>query len=195
VNTIQSTNCFNAESITRQLQEVTQQINELKLQVSEKQTTTITVNIINAFGQEDLSHITPEFLEQCVRRTSKGHLELITYIYNNKRSNWNVKYTEKPNRLLVWNGNKYDMRMRNDVYDAAIKKSFNLMKNHYNENIEEFKNLSDSYIEHIKTYLSSDVQDDFEHIHRIQVDVKNVFKMVMSKRENITIPDTDDDEN
>jgi hypothetical protein len=192
--------CQPNPTLTKVIEELSKQVQALTLKVDQQsKITNVTNNYtqinINAFGQEDLSHITPEFLEQCVRRTSKGHLELITFIYNHK-SNWNVKYTEKPNRLLVWNGNKFEMMMRNDVYDAAIIKSFHLLKDFFEANIVVFKSkLSDSYVEHIDESFHMKPKDNFEHNHKVQIDVKQLFKTIMGKRENIKIPDTDDEDN
>lgn len=150
---------------------------------------------INAFGHESLSHITPEILDQCVRRTSKGHLELVNLIYNQEKSNWNIKYTSRPNYLLVWNGSKYECRLRNEVYDAAIDKSLHLMKEYYDTNIENYKSkYSESFVENIELYILDITSNVFPQKHKVQLDMKEIFKRMMQKRENIIIPDTDDED-
>jgi hypothetical protein len=113
--------------------------------------------IVNAFGQEDVEHITPAFLDQCVRRTNKGMVELIEKIHFNKdkAENRNLKATNVKVPLIRYHdGTTWKYGRKDRILDQLVDKGHDMMQGHFEDHEDIIReSVSDSMFDHIHTWL------------------------------------------
>jgi hypothetical protein len=106
------------------------------------------VNIINInnFGKEDTSHITPEFLKNCILNPTKGITSLIENIHydTNKQCNANIRHkSSKQNTLEKWVHPKWVLCDASSTIDDLISKGYKLMSLHHQENFMNDPDIQD----------------------------------------------------
>lgn len=91
------------------------------------------VNInINSFGKEDTSCLTPELITQCIKRTTKGLVELIERLHFDKDTNRNLRATlQHPEHVEYYNGQKWNYAPRNRVMREVVDSGHSIMSEHY----------------------------------------------------------------
>ena len=122
--------------------------------------TTNTINnniIINALGNESLEHITPAFLDQCVRRTNKGIVELIERIHFDPDTpeNCNIKATNVKLPLVKYNdGVRWKWGRKDHLLDQIVDRGHGLMQEHFDDNEVAMKDkMSDTMFDHIRKWM------------------------------------------
>jgi mannose/cellobiose epimerase-like protein (N-acyl-D-glucosamine 2-epimerase family) len=115
----------------------------------------VTNNItINAFGKESLDHISAQFLDQRVRRTDKGLVELIEKIHFDPghQQNCNLKITNMRLPIMqIHNGTtwKYDRKER--ILNELVDKGHGMMQEHFDDHEDSIKEqLSETMFDHIR---------------------------------------------
>lgn len=89
---------------------------------------------INAFGHEDVSHITAAFLDQVVRRRDKGLIELAQKIHFDKPSNRNIRIRNRKNNMIEYHdGKRWIYEEKNRVLHDVMDKSQTMMQDHFDE--------------------------------------------------------------
>ena len=115
---------------------------------------------INAFGHEDIASILTQtqFLDQCVRRREKGHLELCQQIYR-LDNNQNVKPCKVPHLLLCFDGETWVREDKGEVADKMPTQAGNIMQEHFDVHEDRLKcAMSESLYHDVCKYLSSIAQ-------------------------------------
>ena len=113
--------------------------------------------VINAFGRESLEHVTPAFIDQCVRRTDKGIVELIEKIHFDPdvRENCNIKATNAKVPLVKYNdGARWKWGRKDKLLDEIVDRGHGLMQEHFDDHEDVMRNrLSISMFEHIRKWM------------------------------------------
>jgi ssDNA-binding Zn-finger/Zn-ribbon topoisomerase 1 len=89
---------------------------------------------INAFGNEDLSHLTNEMLSYCIMNPSKGFSKLIDSIYYSDEMplNRNIRYkSTKNNTFEVFLDNQWIECDASNTLDELIRKGYRVLNSHY----------------------------------------------------------------
>lgn len=90
---------------------------------------------INAFGKEDMSSLTPEILTQCIKRTTKGLVELVEHVHFNDHKNRNLRATlEHPEHVEYFDGEKWKFGMRSRLMRDVVDSGHNILSEHYENN-------------------------------------------------------------
>jgi hypothetical protein len=114
---------------------------------------------LNAFGKENLDHITKPFLDQCVKRRDKGLLELVHKMHfdENAPENSNIKITNKKMPFIQYhNGNKWMLEKKDKVLNEVIDKSHWMMQEHFDDHEHEYREtryLSENMINYVREWL------------------------------------------
>lgn len=116
-----------------------------------------TIMVINAFGKEDISHLTEAFKTQCIRRTDKGFVELLEKIHFDpaKPENKNVQITNvKLPFIRTFSGQRWLYQEKEDVLADLVEKGHTILTEHYEDNEQEvIHNLSEAMKEHIHAWM------------------------------------------
>lgn len=142
--------------------------------------------VINAFGSEDVSHITPALLEQCIRRTNKGMIDLLNHMHfeDKSRGNANIRITNQKNGLAqTHNGQRWLFCLR----DQAIKDMLNCGQEMMQEQWDEggtretlHKTLSQSLYNHISAWMDKLADEDRETIQSM---IQDIFILILNNSE------------
>lgn len=110
-----------------------------------------TINInLNSFGNENISHLTKEFLSYCILNPKKGMASLIESIHYNKSipENQNLRCKSlKQNIFEKYTEDEWRACDASNTLDELIKKGYKILNAHYTDNII---NLPDYYDNEIK---------------------------------------------
>lgn len=113
---------------------------------------------INAFGKEDLSHITKAFLTQSVRRRDKGLVELMKKIHFDKKvpANRNLRIRNKKKSLIEYhNGKKWMYGDKSTVLNDVMDKGQTMMQDHFDEYEKSIREIAPKYwYDAIKDWLT-----------------------------------------
>lgn len=113
--------------------------------------------VVNAFGKEDMSHLTDAFKSQCIRRTDKGFVELLEKIHfdPSKPENKNLQISNiKLPFIRTFDGNRWTYQEKDDILNNLMEKGQTILSEHYDEHEDVIKqNLSNSMVEHIHTWM------------------------------------------
>jgi len=91
---------------------------------------------INSFGNEDLSHLSPEFLSKCLLNPTKGITNLIDNIHYNESAptNNNIRHkSRKNNTFEKYLDNHWIECDASNTLDELIRKGYRVMNTHFTE--------------------------------------------------------------
>lgn len=103
---------------------------------------------INAFGKEDLSHITKAFLTQSVKRRDKGLVELMRKIHFDRKvpGNRNIRIRNKKKSLIEYhNGKRWIYEDKSKVLNDVMDKGQNMMQDHFDEYNKTIREIAPKY--------------------------------------------------
>jgi hypothetical protein len=95
----------------------------------------LTINI-NSYGNEDLTHLTHDFLSQCLLNPTKGITSLINTIHysEDKPSNRNIRYkSSKHNTFEKYMDTQWIECDASNTLDELIKQGYRVLNSHYTE--------------------------------------------------------------
>lgn len=193
------TTCSQEENLLTLLSSMQQEIRELR---HHNDRVTITNNItnnlnhqkvhvcLNAFGKEDTSHLTTQFLDRCVRKTNVGLVELLDQLHFGSRdgSNANVRITNRKLPLAeVSDGANWKFMKKDKVIHQMVDRGQDLLQEHLEENQDRIRQqLSESMWEHIQAFFERMEVRDEATIRDI---LDDVYIMLLNKtRELIAVP-------
>lgn len=117
-------------------------------------TQNVTIHI-NAFGKEDLSHITDEYKDMCIRAINGAGVKMMvhkTHFDTNMPQNNNVKVkSSKQQQMQIWDNHRWAIRDSNETADAMMMRACKELLNHYYES--PIKN--EDIIEHASVMLKN----------------------------------------
>ena len=140
--------CKNKNLLLNEIKELKNTVNNLRKCIIHKQIVNNIQNIqqqniqnnnvqINPFGQENLSYITPQFLQRCVKKPVTGIIKLIENIHFHKDhpENHNVFINNfKGGYIQIHNGEKWIIQPKDDIIVNLIEKKTEIMDNFYDDN-------------------------------------------------------------
>ena len=94
---------------------------------------------INTHGQENLSYITTNYLQNLLKIPYGAVPKLIKDIHFHPEhpENMNIKITNKKLKYAkVWEGNKWNFKDKNQVIENMVEKGFNIIDQQYSNNKE-----------------------------------------------------------
>jgi hypothetical protein len=99
--------------------------------------TTINNNYtLNAFGKEDLSYIKDSDYLKLFESSHEAVLNLVKLIHFNKKQPHNANVyisNRKDNYVMVYNGTKWNVSMKNDTIDDIYDTKFNILDDKFDE--------------------------------------------------------------
>jgi hypothetical protein len=121
--------------------------------------------VVNNFGHEDISHLSPKFLEKCLFYMSMGVKSLTKAIHldENKPENHTIKVTNlKSPFVKVMKDGKWVYKDKKEAISDLIWKENEILKSHYEENeIEMRQRWKEEKLEIVKAWLERlDNEDD-----------------------------------
>lgn len=99
------------------------------------------INInINAFGRENTSNLSPELLTRCIKRTTKGLVELVEKLHFDEISNRNLRATlQHPEQVEYYDGTNWKYAPRGRVMRQVVDSGHSIMSEHYDNNSENIR--------------------------------------------------------
>lgn len=91
---------------------------------------------INAFGNEDTTHIDKAFLDQVVRRREKGLIELVQKLHFDESvpGNRNLRIRNKKSNLMEYHdGRKWKYEDKSKVLTEVMDKGHTILQDHFDE--------------------------------------------------------------
>jgi hypothetical protein len=205
INNIVINNDIETRIVNRVLEEIKEKFNGI-IQNNTYQTitnnnnTTVFVNL-NSFGNEDMSHITNDFLSHCLLNPTKGITELIENIHYNTEvpQNNNIRFkSNKNNTFEKYYESKWIECDGSNSLDELIRKGYKVLNKHY---ADYFIDNPEYYEDDVKRiaierfrFLSDTACQQYCSIKRdIRLLIKNKTAYVVASPENINsiIDDSD----
>jgi len=137
------------KALQRRCDELQEQVEHIRERPTTNNTYNNTVNAnnnritnINALGQEDLTGITPELVDSCIRRTTKGLVELMKKIhFDTSESNHNLRASlHHPEQVEYHDGGDWKYGPKNRVVRQVVDSSHSIMRDHYDDNQQVLRN-------------------------------------------------------
>ncbi len=125
----------------------------------------------NNYGSEKLDHILnkTELLDQCVRRRDKGHGEFIEYVHLRTPENRNIMNSNRRNTVLVVENGEWVHKDKDDVQQALIQSSCEILTNHFETHKRRFKR-------HLSDCLFHDIIKYFDQVNEGNLDIELKLK-------------------
>lgn len=129
------------------------------------------INInINNFGQEDISHLTKDFLDDCVKRLNTGMKNLMKQIHFNPEipENHNIRILSKKQNLLeTFDNGSWHPKDKNNTLDEMIRHGYKILFRHFIDttNIED-KQSSHDYINSYFVNLMNKETEEYYNLRR-----------------------------
>lgn len=163
--------------------ELRDEMKVLRQQAIEKSSTTnnIQVNhitnnqVINTFGREDTSHLTDKFLNTCLRRTSKGFVQLLEKLHWDPSvpENANIRISNRKMPLAeIQESGKWRFVPRDKAINQMIDKGQGILSEHFEDHQEEIKaNVSDSLWDHLCQWMEKMQDKDKSTIQDLLLEI------------------------
>jgi hypothetical protein len=124
------------EILHKELKEFKQQLTSPSTTYNNTYNNTISIQI-NTFGNESTTHLTNEFLSQCLLNPTKGITNLIENIHysDDVPENRNVRFkSNKNNTFEKYTDEQWIECDTSNTLDELIRKGYRVMSKHYTEN-------------------------------------------------------------
>lgn len=152
---------------------------------------------INPYGNEDMSHLTHEFLSHCLMNPTKGITSLIDTIHYSDEmpTNRNIRYkSTKQNTFEKYIDSQWTECDASNTLDELIKKGYRVLNAHYTEfylNDPEYQddNIKRQAIEKFR-FLSDKTSNEYYSVKRelrLLIKNKTLYVMMPPKEETIIL--------
>lgn len=170
------------------LKELRKEKNNTIQNITQNITQNNNINIINLnnFGKENLDHLTPEFLSNCLLKLDKGFTTLIENIHFNKDVPENINIllkSEKKNLLKKVEDGKWIDCDKNNTLDELINKGFKILGQHYfncKDEEDKFVECKDVIMDFFYD-LNQQTNDYFNLRRELFITIKNNTAYLMGK--------------
>jgi hypothetical protein len=140
--------------------------------------------VVNNFGHEDISHLSPQFLEKCLFYMSMGVKSLthVIHLDKNKPENHTIKVTNiKSPFVSVIKDGKWIYKDKDEALSELISKENDILKSHYEENEVDMKRKwTEHKLEVVKRWLDRLDDEDKELWMRLK---KEIFLILVNNRD------------
>lgn len=135
----------------------------------------------NAFGKENMSHITHTFLDRCVKRTNAGFIDLLQKLHfdQSAKQNANIRVTNKKLPYVETNdGTMWKFERKDCVLNKMLDKGQEILQEHLDDHAEELKQtFSETMWEYVQEWFQKIELRDKKVIEELLTDV---FLMIMN---------------
>lgn len=137
---------------------------------------------INAFGKEDVRGVlTEQMLDQCLRRTSLGLLELVRKIHFENTSNQNIRASlELPAHVIeCHDGSGWKFDYKKEVLQRIVDNGHRIMSDHFDDNTPRLKNeMSNALFDYVCDWLRKMEKSN----HKLYTEVmEKVFILILNQ--------------
>ena len=136
--------------------------------------------VINAFGKESTDHISPSFIEQCVRRTDVGLVQLLRAIHFNEHipENKNVKIASmKRGEVQVFDGERWSYRPQDRIVTDMIHSGHGIMQDHFDDFEDDIHGrVCQRLFDHIQKWLDGVQNDEQKYVRPLVKEVLSLIK-------------------
>lgn len=180
------------ERMEHQIQTLTDRLSSMEQnskasQIIQTNCGNVQVNMVNAFGKEDVCHLTTHFLDRCVKKTNVGLIELLDKLHFGTQNgcNANVRIMNRKLPLAEVNdGQQWKIEKKDKVLNRMVDKGHDMLQGHLEEHQERIKEqLSESMWEHIQEYFERMEVRDEATIREV---LDDVYIMLLNKSRALT---------
>ena len=140
---------------------------------------------INAYGKEDISHITLEDYKKCLEQRFPGLFEYIKLVHLNKDApqNHNLLLTNERSKFIkVYKDGKFKREYKDEIIEDILNKNMGRLENKAIELEEEGKinnKIINNHKEFQKTYYKNDktvIKRNMETVENMLLDDKDIIE-------------------
>jgi len=135
---------------------------------------------INAFGHENVCDISHAMLDMCLRRTSKGLLELVDHIRFENDRNRNVRASIlHPNIVEYHDGKTWQYGQKSHIVKRVVDQGHEIMQEHFDDHSDRLKkNMSHAMFDFVCTWLQKMERNN----HNVYTDVMSeVYLLILNR--------------
>jgi hypothetical protein len=164
--------------------------------------TQININVgqggaLNDYGEEDISHLSEDFLSYCLMNPKKGMTNLIQNIHYNKDvpENHNLRFkSDKKNLFEKWVDSEWRLCDASNTLDELIKKGYRILNSHYTDFLMNDTSLMDDEMKQIMMerfrFLGDTKCTDYYDVKRnlrVLVKDRTMYLLASPEAQQITI--------
>jgi len=138
------------------------------------------INQINAFGREQIRDISQDLLDTCLRRTSKGLIELVDHIRFENDRNRNVRASIfHPNIVEYHDGTNWQYGQKNRIVKKVVDQGHEIMQEHFEDNSDRLRqNMSNAMFDFVCSWLQKMERNN----HAVYTDVMaEVYLLILNR--------------
>jgi hypothetical protein len=176
------------DDLREKYSELEKRVEELSRQKPQQHQNTFTINNttvnVNAFGKEDTSGISQQVLDQCLRRTNLGLVDLVKRIHFDNVSNRNVKASIDHSHIVeCHNGLEWRYDQKKKVLQQIVDSGHRMMSEHFDDNTDRLKSeMSNALFHYVCDWLCKMEKNN----HAIYADmIEKVFVMILNHSKSI----------
>lgn len=175
------------EELLEELKETTNPIGSITLNNnSNNSNNTNNIIIVNEFGSEDTSYLSPKLLDKCLSLMTQGipHLTKAIHFNQDHPENHNIQVTNmRGSYVKVRKEEKWQYTDKNETIKTILWKHNDLLREHYNENEEKFREKwNDQKVNYIENWLNRIETEDPELWKRLS---RECLYVLINNRDNI----------
>ena len=135
--------------------------------------------IINNFGSENTSHLSKDFLDDCMKKLNTGMKNLMKEIHFNPDvpENHNIRLLSKKQNLLeTFEDGLWHPRDKNNTLDEMIKQGYRILFKHFIEATSESDTSEQPLNEHINKYFVNLMNKETDDYYKLR---RDLFVMIL----------------
>ena len=138
------------------------------------------INQVNAFGREQINDISQDLLDSCLRRTSKGLIELVDHIRFENDQNRNVRASiVHPNIVEYHDGTDWQYGQKNRIVKKVVDQGHEIMQEHFEDNSDRLRKfMSNAMFDFVCSWLRKMERNN----HAVYTDVMaEVYLLILNR--------------
>ena len=141
---------------------------------------------INAFGREDLSTVTTDLLDACLKRTDKGLIDLVRRIRFDTTGNQNVRAdVSHPNLVEFHDGRSWQFATQKTILKTLVDQGHTLMQEHFDDNEDR---LNRDWSRSMFNFVCSWLRKMEKQNHRMYEDVMaEVYVLILNRSKDVNV--------
>lgn len=120
---------------------------------------------LNNYGNENLSYLTTDFLDDCVKRLNNGMKNLVQHIHFNPQvpENRNIRVLSKKQNLLeTFRDGAWHPCDKNNTLDEMIKKGYRILFQHFLNTTLDSEGISDQISKYFVNLMNRETEEYFQ---------------------------------
>jgi len=179
----------NLESKVTQLQERVQALSNTPSSSTTNTSNNVTINNIqvNAFGREDMSGVSEQVLDACLRRTDAGLADLIKNIHFDNACNRNVRARiENKEYIECHDGTDWNYKRKDPVLKNIVDNGHRIMSEHFDDHTDRLKkNMSHALFDYVCDWLRKMEKSNYRMYTEV---METVFLLIINQSSKCIFP-------